>query len=38
VNSASLVAVALLCWLALALAVGTLVGQGIAFGAGNDSR
>jgi hypothetical protein len=35
-NWASLVAVALLSWLGIALAVGTIVGHGIAFGTGSD--
>jgi hypothetical protein len=32
-----LVAVCLCCWLAIALAVGTIVGHGISFGASSDS-
>jgi hypothetical protein len=34
----SLLAVVILSWLAVALAVGTLVGHGIAFGTGSDRR
>jgi hypothetical protein len=33
---ASLLAVVLLSWLSIALAVGTMVGHGIAFGNGNE--
>jgi hypothetical protein len=36
VSWASLLAVVLLSWLAIALAVGTVVGHGIAFGTGSD--
>jgi hypothetical protein len=32
----SFLAVLLLCWLGVALAVGTIVGHGIAFGTGSD--
>jgi len=35
---ASPIAVVLLAWLGVALAVGTLVGHGIAFGTGSHSR
>ena len=35
-NWTSLVAVVLLCWLAIALAVGTIAGHGMALGAGRD--
>jgi hypothetical protein len=35
---ASPVAVVLLAWLGVALAVGTLVGHSIAFGTGSDAR
>jgi hypothetical protein len=38
VSWASLATVALLSWLAIALTVGTIVGHGIAFGSGNDSK
>ncbi len=38
VSWASLVAIVLLGWLAVALAVGTIVGRGIAFGTGSDLR
>jgi hypothetical protein len=34
----SLFAVVALCWLGVALAVGTIVGHGIAFGTGSDSE
>ena len=34
----SLIAVVILSWLGIALAVGTLVGHGIAFGTGSDRR
>jgi hypothetical protein len=36
VSWASLLAVVLLSWLAIALVVGTVVGHGIAFGTGSD--
>ena len=35
---ASLAGVVLLCWLAIAIAVGTLVGHGISSGAESDTR
>jgi hypothetical protein len=35
VSWASLLAVVILCWLGIALAVGTIVGHGIAFGTGS---
>ena len=38
VSWASLIAVVLFSWPAVALAVGPLVGPGIAFGAGSDCR
>jgi len=38
VNWASFVAVVLLSWLGVALAVGTIVGHGIAFAAGSNSE
>jgi hypothetical protein len=37
VGSLSVLAVAILSWLAIAIAVGTVVGHGIAFGTGSDS-
>jgi hypothetical protein len=36
VNWLSLIAVAILSWLAIALVVGTVIGHGIAFGTGSD--
>lgn len=35
---APVAAAIILCWLAVALAVGTIVGHGIAFGAGHDAE
>lgn len=38
VSWASLMAVVLLSWLGVALLAGTIVGHGIAFGTGSDSK
>jgi len=38
VTLASLMALVVLCWLGVAVAVGTIVGHSIAFGTGSDSE